>query len=143
MENRNIIMNYTVAPSLDDMEMIALSLMETLPDEILRHCEDLGILVEDMVDEVIEQDLDLSDPFELLALYKSGKEISPGVELKNAENEDVLILFRRSILDVWCETGDDLGNLIRQVMIEEIARNFDFNEDDINEMLLRHFQGML
>jgi len=51
----------------------------------------------------------------------------------------VLILYRRSILDVWCETGEDLTPIIREAMIEEIGNHFDVSEDDIEEMSARHY----
>lgn len=143
MDPQRIIMNYTVSPSLEDLEVMALSVLETLPDEILRYTEDMGVIVEEMVDEVTEQELDLDDPFEILALYKNGKEISPGVEKKTAQGEDLLHLFRRAILDLWCETGEDLASLLRQIMIEELGRNFDFSEDEVEEMVERHYQGLL
>ncbi len=55
----------------------------------------------------------------------------------------MLFLYRRPILDLWCHTQDDLTNLIREVMIEELASNFDFSESEIEEMAARHHQGML
>lgn len=143
MDSQNIIMNYTVAPDLEDMEVLAASALETLPDELLEFCDSLAIAIEELVDEADERDLDLDDPFDLLALYKSGKQISPGVEKKTANDEDILILFRRPVLDVWCESGEDITLLIRQVMIEELGRHFDFSEDEISEMTRRHYQGML
>lgn len=143
MDSRKIIMNYTVAPSLEDMEAISQSLLDSLPDEILRFCENLAVIVEDIVDELTEQDLELDDPFEMLVLYKNGKEIAPGIEKKNSASDDTLLVFRRPILEVWCETGEDLSYLIRQVMIEELGRNFNFSEEEISEMAERHYQGML
>src|SRR5690606_16478066 len=99
--------------------------------------------VEDLPDESTEQDLDLEDPFDLLALYRNGKEVAPGVEKKTANDDDVLIVYRRPVLDMWCETEDDLATLLRQVVIEELGRHFDFSEDEIEEMSERHYQGML
>jgi predicted Zn-dependent protease with MMP-like domain len=46
-------------------------------------------------------------------------------------------------LDMWCESGEDLAAVLRQVMIEEIGKGFDFSEDDIDEMNARHYQGAL
>jgi len=143
MDCQSIIMNHTVPPSLDDLEVIAATVLETLPDEILRNCEDIAVVVEDVVDETTMGDLDLEDPYELLALYKSGKEISPGVERKVANDDDILVLYRRALLDLWCEAEEDLQAMIRQVMIEELGRYFKFSDDDINEMSERHYQGML
>lgn len=143
MDPQRIIMNYTVSPSMEDLEVMALGVLETLPEEILRFTEEMAVRVEDIVDEATELEFELDDPFEMLALFKSGKEISPGVQRKVPHGEDVLILYRRAILDMWCETGEDLSALIRQIMIEELGRNFDFSEDEIEEMVDRHYQGLL
>lgn len=143
MDTKQIIMNYSRPPSIEDMVVIAGEILDQLPEEILEFCEGLAIRVEDFPDESTEQEVDLEDPYDLLALYRSGKEISPGVQKKTANDDDLLILFRRPILDMWCESGDDLPGLIRQVMIEELGRHFDFSDDEIDEMSARHFQGML
>ncbi len=143
MNYQRIIMNFTVPPTSEDLEALAGDVLETLPDEILRSCEDVSILVEDFSDEATQSDLDVDDPYDLLAFYKSAREISPGVERKVANYDDVLILYRRPILDMWAETGDDLQNVIRQIMIEELGRHFEFSDDDIDEMAGRHYQGLL
>ncbi len=143
MSAKQIIMNFSVPPSPDDLEVMAASIMDTLPEELLEFTESIAVSLEDFPDEATEQEMDLEDPYELLALYRSGKEISPGVEKKTANDDDVLFLYRRPILDMWCESGDDLGTLLRQVIIEELGKHFDFSDDEIEEMAERHFQGML
>ena len=143
MGSKRIIMNYTVPPSLDDLDVMAASVLETLPEELQEFCDGIALIIEDFPDETLEQELDLDDPYDLLALYRSGREISPGIESKSANDDDALILFRRSILDMWCESGEDLNAVLRQVMIEELGKNFDFSDDEIEEMAERHYQGML
>ena len=126
-----------------DIGVMAKEQLELLPEEILEFCESIGVQIEELADESLESELDLEDPFELLALFKSGKQVAPGVEKKSANDDDLIILFRRPILDVWCETGQDLAHIIRETMIEEIGGNFDFTDDEIEEMAQRHYQGML
>lgn len=142
MEQHRIIMNYSVPPSAEDIETIAQDIAASLPDELVEHCETLVLQVEDFPDDATQVEMEIDDPYELLALYKSGKEISRGVQRKVANDDDVLILYRRPILEVWCETQEDLANLIREIMIEELAQNFDFTEEEIEEMAARHHQGM-
>jgi len=137
MDSRRIVMNFTVPPSCEDIESITQSVWDSLPDGILRHCEELSFEIEEIVDDMTVRDLDLSDSFELLALYKSGKEISPGVEKKVANDDDVLVLYRRAILDMWCETEDDLEVTIRQAIVAELGRFFECSDDDVQEMLER------
>ncbi len=143
MECKRIIMNYTVPPSAEDLEDLTGFLWESLPEEIISRCDDLAIVVEEIADDVTLDDLDIEDPYELLALYRDGKEISPGVERKVANEDDVLVLYRRAILDMWCEVQDDLQSIIRQVVIEELGRHFEFSDEDIEEMTARHYQGLL
>lgn len=143
MDRQQIIMNFTVPPGTDDMQVIAQEAFEHLPEEILEFCDDIEIQIEELPDEAVEQELELDDPFELLALFRSGKQIAPGVESKTADSEDLLILYRRPILDLWCETEENLNITVRDVMIEELGRNFDFSDEEIEEMSKRHYQGML
>ncbi len=143
MERERIIMNFSVAPSAEDIEVMAMGALESLPEQLTELCDGLAVKVEDFPDEVIQHDLELEGPYELLAYYKNGSQIAPGVTKKTANDDDVLLIFRRPLLDAWCESGEDIGILLRQVMIEEIATNFDFQENDIEDMIARHLQGML
>jgi predicted Zn-dependent protease with MMP-like domain len=143
MDAKQIIMNYTVAPSAEDIQAIAGHFLEAIPEELAEFCEGLAIQVEELPDTSVEQELDLEDPYDLLALYKSGGEISPGVQKKIANDDDILIIYRRPLLDMWCESGDDIGALVRQVMIEELGRHFEFSDDEIDDMTRQHYQGML
>lgn len=144
MQRQEIVMNFGVPPSNDDLLALARNVLAGLPDELAEHIEeDLALEIEEFGSDTLLQDLDLESSYELLAYYKSAKQVTPGVVKKVANDDDVLILYRRAILDYWCETGDDLGELVRQVMIEEIARNFEYSDDVIDEMTARNHQGIL
>ncbi len=142
MNQQRINLSFSAPPSQDDILEVAREIFETLPEEILEHCESLAIQCEEVADDATQAEFELDDPYELLALYRSGKEISRGVQRKVANDDDVLILYRRPILDLWCEIGDDLKDIIRDVMIEELGQNFEFSEDEIEEMSRRHHQGL-
>lgn len=143
MDARKIIMNFTVSPSLEDIEILASNVVDHMPDELNGFIESVALVIEDFPDEALETELELEDPFDLVALFRSGKEISPGIEKKSANDDDVLMLFRRPILDLWCESGEDLSALLQQIIIEELARNFDFTEDEIEDMAQRHHGALL
>jgi len=143
MSQQRIIMNYTTPPNSDDLQVIAEAALENMPEEIQEYCDDVVIHVEDIVDEGLENDLDLDDPYDLLMLYRNGSEISPGVQRKIANDDNVLMVYRRPLLDYWCETGDDLNDLVRQVMIEELGQTFEFSDDEIEDMVERPYQGAM
>ncbi len=143
MERHKIIMNFSAPPSLEDLEALAQSIAESLPDELQEFCESLALTVEELPDETMEVEMNLDDPFEMVALFKSGAEIAPGITRKTANDDDTLMIFRRPLLDLWCETQEDLNVLLRQVMIEELGRSFDFSEREIEDMTKRHSQIFL
>ena len=143
MDRQQIIMTFTIPPSNEDIKIIAEESLDTLPEEILELCETPVIHVEEFPDESIEDEFDLEDSYDLLCLFRKGSEISPGVESKIANDDDVIILYRRPLLDYWCESEDNLNDVIRQTIIEELAQNFDFSDDEIDEMTQRHYQGLL
>lgn len=142
-ERHQIIMQFTTPPSLDDVLTIANSHLETLPEELIEKCHELSVMVDDFPDTATEQDTGITDPYELLAVFKAGSQISPGVTRKSVTGEDVLVLYRRPILDMWSETGDDLNQLVRQIMIGELGECLEFSESEIEDMMARHYQGLL
>jgi predicted Zn-dependent protease with MMP-like domain len=138
VSRQEIIMNFSSPPNADDIAVFARQVIENLPDELSGKCEDLILEVEEFPDDATMQDLEIETPYELLALYHSAKEISPGVQKKIANGEDKIVVYRRPILDIWCETGEDLGRLIREIIIEELARGFEFSDEDIQDMVASH-----
>lgn len=119
-------------------------MLETLPEELQEFCDGILIRVEDMPEDSLVDDLELQDAYMLPCLYRNGKELAPGIESRTANDaEDHLVIYRRPLLDMWVETQDDLGALLRQVMIDELGQQFDFSDDEIDEMHKRHYQGML
>lgn len=143
MDRQQIIMSFSIPPSPEDLQAIAKDAVAALPEELSELCEGLAVQIEEFPDEAVAQECGLETPYDMIALFRSGSQIAPGVESKVANDDDVLILFRRPLLDMWGETGDDLNILVRQVIIEELGANFDFSEQEIEEMTRRHFQGML
>lgn len=143
VDTKQIIMSFTRPPSLGDVEVIVESVRDMLPDELIEYCDDIEVVVEDFPDETLLGDLDVENEYDLMAILKKGNEISPGVESKNPGDVDTLVIFRRPLLDMWCESGEDLTSLIRHVMIEEVGRSYDFSESEIDEMIERHYQGLL
>jgi predicted Zn-dependent protease with MMP-like domain len=137
-----IVMQFTVPPSLDDILDLARAHLDTLPEELLEKCHDLSVEVDDFPDTATEQDAGVDDPYELLAVFKGGAQIAPGVTMKIARGADILFLYRRPILDVWADGGEDLNTLIRQIMIGELGEALEFSEFDIDDMLNRHYQGL-
>ena len=123
----------SLPPSLADLEVMADEAMGTIPPELRAHVSAVVIRVEDFPDEETEEEMELESPFDLLGLYR-------GVDLTRQSVGDVrmtvdaIFLYRRPILDYWCETGEDLFHIVRHVLVHEIGHHFGFSDDDMERI---------
>jgi predicted Zn-dependent protease with MMP-like domain len=119
------------APSAADIDALARAAFATLPSRFRDLCPDLVLTVEDFPDDDLCDELGAEDPFEITGVYT-------GVHLGERRHDDppaappVVTLFRRPILDEWSERGNvTLGELVRHVLIHEIAHHFGLTDDQI------------
>lgn len=124
---------FTLPPSLDDIARLAESALAIIPEALRRHVGDIPIIVEDFPDEEVEKSMELESPFDILGLY-SGVDLSNKTVGGVVQDLDRIFLYRRPILDYWCETGEDLGDIVRHVMIHEIGHHFGFSDDDMEAL---------
>jgi predicted Zn-dependent protease with MMP-like domain len=120
-------------PTLAELERLAHEALATIPNELKRHLGPLVIRVEEFPDEETEEEMELETPFDLLGLYRGvalpQKSVtSPGGEI------DMVFLYRRPMLDYWCETGEDLRHVVRHVLIHEIGHHFGFSDEDMEHL---------
>jgi predicted Zn-dependent protease with MMP-like domain len=117
-------------PSLADIEALARGALDTIPRRLKKHLGPLVIRVEEFPDEKTEEAMGLDTPFDILGLY-SGVALPHKSVSDPRPNLDMVFLYRRPILDYWCETGEDLAGLVRHVLIHEIGHHFGFSDEDM------------
>ena len=120
------------APTLDTLETLGIEALATIPEELRRHIGNVVIQVAEFPDDDTIDAMNLESPFDILGLYR-------GVTLKHRDSGgppslDMIFLYRRPILDYWCETGEDLAVLVRHVLIHEIGHHFGFSDDDMERI---------
>ena len=121
------------APSLTDIEALAGRALASLPRRFKRHLGPVVIRVEEFPDAETERAMGLDSPFDLLGLYR-------GVALPRKSVSDplpaldMIFLYRRPILDYWCDTGEDLADIVRHVLIHEIGHHFGFSDADLERI---------
>jgi len=120
-----------VAPSLEDFQRLAQAAFDALPPLFRDRCGDVALRIADFADDETLDEMGIEDPFELTGLYH-GVDLTQKSLSDAAPRADEVWLYRRPILDEWCERGDEaLGDLITHVLVHEIGHHFGLTDDDI------------
>lgn len=122
-----------LAPSLDDIEALAGQAFAEIPGHLRDKVKDVVVRVAEFADEATLDQMGLDDPFTLTGIYRGVPLTDKSVTMPTAE-PDMIFLYRRPILDEWCETGVALGDLIREVLIHEIGHHFGFSDEAMDEL---------
>lgn len=133
MARSHNIAHFNTAPSLADLEAIAREAYACIPAELRGFLNDVVIQVQDFPDDETMEALECDSPFELLGLYH-GIDLGNKSVLESAQAVDMIFLYRRPILDYWCESGEDLSHVVRHVLIHEIGHHFGFSDDDMERI---------
>jgi predicted Zn-dependent protease with MMP-like domain len=120
------------APPIAEMEDMAAEVVRELRQSPFAEAVDqLLIRILDFCDEETEKEMGLESPFELMGLY-SGVSMDKQSLFDMRTQPDMVFLYRRPILDYWCETGEDLHHVVRHVLIHEIGHHLGFSDDDMD-----------
>jgi predicted Zn-dependent protease with MMP-like domain len=93
-------------------------------------CEGLIIRVDDFADEQTLDEMDCDNEFELMGLFQ-GRGLPQRGETHTGELPNMVWLYRRPILDYWCEHEETLGAVVTHVLVHEIGHHFGFSDEDM------------
>ncbi|HMR30731.1 MAG TPA: metallopeptidase family protein [Geminicoccaceae bacterium] len=120
-------------PSADDIVRLGREVLAELPDFVRRRIGDVPIVVQDFATDEVLDELGIDDPFGLSGLYQ-------GVSIAHREQAiptgvpDMIFLYRRPILDEWCEEDVALKDVVRTVLVHEIGHHMGLSDDDIDRI---------
>ena len=117
-------------PSLADIEAMARTAYDSLPEAFRRQTGNVAFQVVDFPDSETMSELRVENAFELLGLYR-GVSLDQRSVLDAPDDIDIIFLYRRPILDYWCETGDSLAAIVRNVLVHEIGHHFGLSDADM------------
>jgi len=125
--------NAGAAPTAADIEALARDALEDIPAALRRRVRGIAILVEEFPDRATERAMGLASPFEILGLYH-GVSLDHKSVADAPEDVDRVFLYRRPLLDYWCETGETLEAIVRNTLIHEIGHHFGLSDDDMEAL---------
>lgn len=114
-----------IAPTARDIETLARAAMVRLPDPFAALAHNVVLVVTDFADDEILTEMGIESPFDLSGLY-SGRPI--GQPPETGDLPPTVHLFRRPILDEWCESGETLDHLVAHIVIHEIGHHMGLSD---------------
>ena len=125
------IRRFSAAPSAADIEAIARSALQSLPEAFASKLGDVVLQVEEFADEATLAEMGIDDPFDLTGLYEGIPLTERSVE-HSGTLPDRIRLFRRPILDEWAAGEDSLEHLVTHVLIHEVGHHFGLSDEDMH-----------
>jgi predicted Zn-dependent protease with MMP-like domain len=127
-------------PSLEDFRRIGEEVLASLPETFARHVRNVAIKVEEFPDAETEKAMALESPFDLLGLY-CGVPVGHEFSAAPREQVDMIFLYRRPLLDYWCEHDFSLFDIIKNTLIHEIGHHFGLSDDDMERIEFGDLEG--
>jgi predicted Zn-dependent protease with MMP-like domain len=119
------------APTADAIEAIARAAWDTLPEQFRAHLGAVVFRVEEFASDDVLDELGIDNPLELTGLY-SGRPLGEKSNAMSGELPDMIHLYRVPILLEWVESGEELGHLVRHVLIHEVGHHFGLSDEDMH-----------
>jgi len=119
------------APTLTDIEALADAAYAQLPARFRRLCEGLVIQVVDFPDDETLDEMDAESEFDLLGLFRGRGLPDRGAVAETGELPNMIWLYRRPLLDFWCDGDDTLSAVVTHVLVHEIGHHFGLTDADM------------
>lgn len=123
----------TLPPTLADIDALAQAAVERLPDQFRRWLGPVLLRVEDFPDADVMAEMELETEFDILGLYQ-GRHVGLKGDVPTGALPDIIFLYRRPLLDEWCESGESLEALVTHVLVHEVGHHFGLSDADMDQI---------
>jgi predicted Zn-dependent protease with MMP-like domain len=124
---------FGTSPSAGDIEAIARTSLERLPEPFASHLKDVVLQVEELADDETLNAMGIDDPFELSGLYHGLPIGQKSVDMSGTL-PDRIFLYRRAILDEWAADGETLEHLVHHILVHEVGHHFGLSDEDMHAL---------
>ena len=119
------------APASEDIDALAEAAFRRLPEGFRDLCGELIIQVVDFADDETLDEMEIELEFDLLGLFRGrGLAQRPAVA-ETGTLPNMIFLYRRPLLDFWCEGEETLARVVAHVLIHEIGHHFGLSDADM------------
>ena len=122
-----------MAPSLNLIEQLARQAYAELPADFRKLCGDIVFQVAEFAPDDILDDMGIPDPFELMGLFE-GQGLAALTDPMTGQEPNRITLYRRAMLDYWCEHEETLRAVVAHVLIHEIGHHFGLSDADMEAL---------
>ena len=123
------------APTLDDIEALAIGALKDLPEPFKALSADVTCSVADYAEQDVLDGFGMESPFELMGLFVGVGLTEDGAVPQTGQLPNTVFLYRRAILDYWAENDDNtLGEVVTHVLIHELGHHFGFSDEDMESI---------
>jgi predicted Zn-dependent protease with MMP-like domain len=119
------------APTSDDIDALGQAAFERLPASFRRLSEGLVIRVVEFPDDETLDEMGAETEFDLLGLFRGRGLAQRGAVEETGELPNMIWLYRRPLLDFWCDGEDSLGEVVAHVLVHEIGHHFGLSDADM------------
>jgi len=120
-----------LAPSIEDIERLAAAAYARLPEAFRKLSEEIVIQVVDFPDDETLDAMGAESEFDLLGLFRGRGLAQRGALAETGDLPNMIWLYRRPLLDYWCESEDTLGAVVTHVLVHEIGHHFGLSDADM------------
>jgi len=123
----------TLPPALAEIDALAQAAVERLPEEFRSFLGPVLLRVEDFPDADVMREMGLETEFDILGLYQ-GRHVGMKGDEPTGALPDIIFLYRRPLLEEWCETGETLEALVTHVLVHEVGHHFGLSDADMERI---------
>jgi predicted Zn-dependent protease with MMP-like domain len=115
----------------EKFRLVAEQALNDLPESFRMAMENVVIITEDFPATEIMHEMEAQSPFELLGLYE-GRPVTERETMSSGALPDMIHLYRKPIMAMCAETGENIDHCIRHVLVHEIGHYFGYSDSEMD-----------